>query len=200
MSQTRPTKIVTITNDEIYDLATHQARMADSIRAVIPIAGLTEQNGLAALFGGTIPLQTVISRLDLGGILLIWDGTTWQTQQAYTNWITTDTNWAFGGGLIKTVTVGKTFIQLIGTMYRQAGGSFTVTVGSDVSLGPALIPANWRPPVNIPTLTPVTTGTVHNGEPMMLIDTAGQLKLHATVGPVTIAVGAQLSFHTGWYL
>lgn len=199
MSQTRPTKIVTITNDEVYDLATHQARLADSARVVIPIANLTERNGLAAVFGGTIPPQTVISRLDLACTLEIWDGTTWQTQAMYSNWITTDANWIYGGGLYKTVTAGKVFIQLIGVMYRQAGGSFTVSVGTDVQMG-VYIPAGWRPALSVSTLTPVSTGTVHNGEPMMLIDTSGGLKLHATVGPVTIAVGAQLNFNAGWYL
>ena len=199
MSQIRPTKITTITNDEIYDLATHQARAADSARVVIPMANQTEQNGLAAAFGGTIPPQTVISRLDLNGAIFVWDGTAWQSQAVYSNWITNDNNWIYGGGLYKTVTTGKTFIQLVGVMYRQAGGSFTVNVGSDVAMG-VYIPAGWRPALATATLTPVTTGTVHNGEPMMLIGTDGQLKLHATVASVTIAQGAQINFNAGWYL
>jgi hypothetical protein len=76
MSQVRPTKIVTITNDEIYDLATHQARLADSARVIIPVATTTERDvTLLAAFGGTYPVPTFVSVAN--GPAQIWNGTRW---------------------------------------------------------------------------------------------------------------------------
>lgn len=117
---------------------------------------------------------------------------------AYSSWVTTDTNWSYGGGFVKSTVGPRTFIQLNGTMTRIAGGSFAVNVGTDVSMG-VYIPAGYMPPIPISSLCPVTTGTVHNGEPMVMVGTDGTLKLHATVSNVTVAVGAHLSFSMGWY-
>ena len=46
MSQTRPNKIVTITNDETYDLAVHQARMADSTNVTVKVSSQAERDQL----------------------------------------------------------------------------------------------------------------------------------------------------------
>ncbi|WP_426940255.1 hypothetical protein [Pseudarthrobacter sp. S6] len=166
---------------------------------VFGVANVTERNGLAATApGGVLPVPTMVYRADLA-TYETWDGTVWNTQQKYSNFITTDTNWIYGGGLVKTITSGKTFIQLTGIMFRQAGGAVTVNVGTDVSMG-VYIPSGWRPTVPISSLAPVTTGTVHNGEPIVTVDTTGALILHATVSTVAIASGAHLSFNTGWYL
>ena len=76
MSQVRPTKMVTITNDEIYDPATHQARMADSARVTIPVATTTERDvTLLAAFGGTYPVPTFVSVAN--GPTQVWNGTRW---------------------------------------------------------------------------------------------------------------------------
>lgn len=72
MSSTRQNKAVTITNDEVYDLATHQARLADSLNVVIPVANVTERDSLAKFDG------MVVCRRDLPGRPLEqWDGAGW---------------------------------------------------------------------------------------------------------------------------
>jgi len=82
MSQTRYNRVVTITNDETYDLAGHMARMADSINPVIRVANQAERDGLAALApGGVLPIPTTVARADLLGALEVWDGTRWVTDQ-----------------------------------------------------------------------------------------------------------------------
>lgn len=79
MAQTRPNKMVTITNDEVYDLATHLARLADSAGVVVGVSGASERDGLAALWpGGVLPIPFYVSRKDVPGAPLeIWDGTNW---------------------------------------------------------------------------------------------------------------------------
>lgn len=78
MAQTRYNKIVTITNDEVYDLATHMARLADSAGVIIKVSSAAERDGLAALAGGTLPIPTTVMRTDLtGSPLEKWDGTKW---------------------------------------------------------------------------------------------------------------------------
>lgn len=193
MPQTRPNGAKVPVNSDAYNLTGDLATMADTSNVIIPCASQAVRDALTPFVGMTI------TRTDLGGAFFTWDGAAWQTQVTWSNWITADTNWIYGGGLYKTVTAGKTFIQLIGIMYRQAGGSFTVNVGTDVSMG-VYIPAGWRPTLPISSLAPVTTGTTHNGEPIVTVDTTGALILHATVSNVTVATGAQLSFNTGWYL
>lgn len=161
---------------------------------ILPVYSQAERDALVAYAGLTV------RRMDVTGHPLEeHDGAAWQRDRDYSNWITTDVNWTYGGGLIKTTVGGKTFVQLIGIMYRQSGGSFTVNVGSDVALG-VYIPAGWRPTIPISSLAPVATGTVHNGEPVVMVGTDGTLKLHATVANVTVAPGAHISFNTGWYL
>ncbi|MDQ0756064.1 hypothetical protein [Arthrobacter sp. B3I4] len=60
MSQTRPNKIITITNDEVYDLATHQARMADSTNVTVKVGSTAERDALppALLTPGTKVIVT----------------------------------------------------------------------------------------------------------------------------------------------
>lgn len=60
MSSIRQNHMVTITNDENYDLAGHMARLADSANVVIPVANQTERDTLTAVNG------MVVLRLDTG--------------------------------------------------------------------------------------------------------------------------------------
>lgn len=77
MSQTRQNKIVTITNDEVYDLALHQARLADSANVVIRVSSAAERDALTKAAGLTV------ARLDIPGQPIeIWDGTAWVRQGA----------------------------------------------------------------------------------------------------------------------
>jgi hypothetical protein len=76
MSQTQPNGVITITNDEVYDLSLHQARLAKSIKSVHSCANQTARDGLAALYGGTLPIPTLVYRVDLDSYQS-WNGTNW---------------------------------------------------------------------------------------------------------------------------
>lgn len=72
MSQTRPNKMVTITNDEIYDLATHQARLADSANVLVKVNSQAERDALPVTPGWAVV------RLDLPAApVQTWNGTKW---------------------------------------------------------------------------------------------------------------------------
>lgn len=72
MGQTRQNKVVTITNDEIYDLANHLARLSDSIRVIIPVSTTAERDALVKYTG------MMVQRLDIGGMPVEqWNGTVW---------------------------------------------------------------------------------------------------------------------------
>lgn len=129
MAQTRPTKIVTITNDEIYDLATHLARMADSVRAVIHVTNQAERDGLAAAFGGTLPIPTHVWRMDQD-FLETWNGARWVTRPhaeftTALNTCATNTSWGMGTFSVdNTQTTDTGFATINGTdtlRIRDAG-------------------------------------------------------------------------------
>lgn len=73
MAQTRQNKVVTITNDEQFDLATHLARLADSIDVAIRVSSTAERDALTKYLGMSV------KRMDLAGMPIeTWDGTLWQ--------------------------------------------------------------------------------------------------------------------------
>lgn len=73
MAQTRPNKIVTITNDEAYDLATHLARMADSANVIVNVYSQAEADAITPKYAGL-----AVRRLDLGvDAIDVWTGTAW---------------------------------------------------------------------------------------------------------------------------
>lgn len=51
MPSTRQNKIVTITNDENYDLAGHMARLADSANVIIPVVNQAARDALVSIVG-----------------------------------------------------------------------------------------------------------------------------------------------------
>ena len=75
MSQTRPNKIVTITNDEVYDLAAHQARMADSANVTIKVGSIAERDVLPESV--KTPGTKVIVTDDTTMPEQKWNGTKW---------------------------------------------------------------------------------------------------------------------------
>lgn len=115
----------------------------------------------------------------------------------YSNWVTTDANWTYGGGFVKSTVGPRTFIQLNGTLTRAGGGSISIT-STDVDFG-LFIPTGFFPPTPISAFAPVTTGTTHNGEPVVTVNTNGHLIFHAPAPTTTVAVGAAISFSMGWY-
>lgn len=55
----------------------HIKQAIETARTIIPVADVTERNGLAALFpGGTLPVPSFVWRADLG-IMETWTGTVW---------------------------------------------------------------------------------------------------------------------------
>jgi hypothetical protein len=73
MSSTRQNKIITITNDEAYDLATHLARMADSTNVIINVSSQAEADALPSKYAGL-----AVRRLDIGVTAVdVWTGSAW---------------------------------------------------------------------------------------------------------------------------
>lgn len=167
---------------------------------IVSVANEAERDALKDFApGGVLPVPTTVVRMDVPSYPLeIWDGTTWNRQIQSSTFLTTDTNWQYGGGLIRTHAQGLKIVQLIGTMKRVAGGAINFTSTSDVLMG-TYIPSGWRPPVPASAFVPVATGTVHNGEPLITVDSNGQMILHIGTGSMTIAIGATLNFSMGWY-
>lgn len=61
-----------------YALTADLKKAIEGVRSIIPVASTAERDGLAALFGGTLPVPTWIQRTDLNGEPLYqWDGSAW---------------------------------------------------------------------------------------------------------------------------
>lgn len=131
MSSTRQNGIITITNDENYDLAGHMARMADSTNVPTIVANQAARDALTAYLG------MIVCRLDLGWVLEIWNGTIW-ISNGMTNYTAalqgSTTNPSLGSGTITaTASVsGKIltgqFAAAFGTGATSGSGSFNVTL------------------------------------------------------------------------
>lgn len=178
----------------------HMKGLADTADVIVPVSSVAHRDGLAATApGGVLPIPTTVVRTDIPGYPIeIWDGATWSRQVQSSPFITTDENWEYGGGLIRTRAQGFTLVQLIGTMKRIGGGNIALSSTTDILMG-TYIPAGWRPTVPASAFAPVATGTIHNGEPLVTVDANGQMILHLGTGSMTIAVGATLNFCMGWY-
>lgn len=132
--------MVTITNDEVYDLATHLARMADSSNVAIPVASQAERDTLTLKEGLTV------IRLDLGGLIEVYASAAWK-----------------GAGSTAITALGSGWSAVAGTahtprLYRQ--GQLVLCVGG-LSIGSS---GNITNMCTIPTeFRPVTTGTMFIG-------------------------------------
>lgn len=194
---TRWNKSTTPAGPDGWNLTPDIGKALDTANVPVPVASQAERDGLTPP-GGKYPGMMVI-RMDISGCPVeIWDGLGWVRQVQSSPFITTDTNWQYGGGLIRTHAQGITMVQLIGTMKRVAGGNINFSSTTDVLMG-TYIPAGWRPLVPSSAFVPVATGVVHNGEPLITVDESGQMVLHLGTGSMTIAVGATLNFSMGWY-
>lgn len=122
MSQTQPNGVITITNDEVYDLSAHQARLAKSIKSVHSCANLAARDGLAALYGGTLPIPTLVYRVDLDSYQS-WNGTNWGGPVQY------DPIDVTGYDL-----TGKVTVEPVGTLKRVTVAISVTRTGADASI------------------------------------------------------------------
>lgn len=148
MSSTRQNGLVTITNDENYDLANHMARLADSANVVIRVPNQAARDAL------TLTQGLVVCRLDRGHVLEIYDGTTWQSNDAlaYTPTLgATTTNPSIGAGNISAAfsVVGKNLmgqaIVNFGSGATAGSGAFYLTLPAGYTYAPVdpRIPIGW---------------------------------------------------------
>lgn len=133
MSSTRQNGIVTITNDEAYDLAGHMARLADSANVVIPVVNQ------AAMLALTPYAGMIVARLDLPGVpTMTYTGTVWSLEPAV-NITTFGTGWA-----ATNAGTHQPRIRAIGNQVFMYGA---VTASSGASVGNILtVPAAYQPP------------------------------------------------------
>jgi hypothetical protein len=193
MSQTRQNKMVCITNDEVYDLATHQARLADSANVVIPVANQAERDVLVPFSG------MVAARADTNYNPEIYTSGGWRTVVETTTPVVTDPLWAFTGQLSRSTGVdGKMTVQLSEAMSRVSG-SFTLATASYTVLIPNWIPVGWRPvsTVNFWGLL-TSSGDAPLAQLWLRISTAGNLEARLDSGSLSVAAGNRFSLSTSW--
>jgi len=201
MSQTRPNKIVTITNDEVYDLATHQARMADSTNVIVPVNTLSERDGLAAQYpGGVLPNPYYVARKDLPGQPIeTWDGDAWKrvTEESI-SWSSLGA-WTSPNGIISRRWNGsKWVVTFIGHLVLSTNSPFGLTTAMS-SIGNA-VPSGWRPAPgdaygggaysnNTPT---------YQGPIVARIGTDGVLQVAAVNGTLNVVQNCQFFINISW--
>jgi hypothetical protein len=193
MSQTRPNKIVTITNDEVYDLATHQARMADSATVVIRVSSAAERDALA------LPAGWWVSRTDRNGDLEgSLGGGVYRTAEETILPTVSDPLWAFTGQLKRSCgTDGKYTVALAERMARVSG-SFTLTT-TYITLIAGFIPVNWRPAVMFNGWALLTAA---DDNPLATIwfriTPAGDLQARLDSGSISVVAGLRFALSGNW--
>lgn len=199
MSQTRPNKIVTITNDEIYDLATHDARQADSTNVIVNVTGTTERDAIPKYTGLTV------RRLDVvGHPLEEWNGTAWDRSPVWsTGNLVTDGFWSITGKLVKNTLSDVSMVTLMANLVRT-GPAITVNVG-DSALLLGMVPSGFRPPANHYWNGTVNTALAGSryAEPQFIIGDSGNgnwIARSISGGPITISTGYAAFLQTSWYL
>jgi hypothetical protein len=122
LPQTRPNKITVPVNADAWNLTGDLATMADSVKAVIPVASQTERDALTKANGLTV------SRGDLGGLIEVCDGTNWHspTKLRHAEWtngggysVTGNQPWDIGPLTATSVTYNNTFCNNTGTLSGQ---------------------------------------------------------------------------------
>lgn len=198
MAQTRPNKMVTITNDEVYDLSTHLARMADSATVVIPVNTATERDAIPKYAGLTV------RRLDVSGHPLEeWDGATWNRSDIVTSSAgVTDAFFDMTGGLMKKVSpTGFTQVTMSLNITRKTAAIGIGTGDTTVLLN--MIPAGYRPSLNHYFISTINTNVgARYAEPQWVIDsTGGSLVARSTSGgSITMGVGFTAFLTTTWFI
>lgn len=79
MGQTLPNGGWVPTNSDAYQLTADMARAITSLNVPIAVSSQAQRDGLAALFGGTLPVGTMVLRTDQSMFVEKWNGTKWQT-------------------------------------------------------------------------------------------------------------------------
>lgn len=198
MPQTRPNGIkVPIPSDD-YNPPQDMADMADSTNSIIDVADLSARDSLPALFGGVLPVPTVISRADHGGDLEIWTGDRWRTINETSNVNTADVNWSYTGRLSRLGSGdGKYMVTLADRLAR---------VGSGFAIGTTLIPfiIGFIPPGYRPEATfngwALMTNDANNptGQLWYQITTSGDLLARLDSGSTLFDVGWRIHLSGNW--
>jgi len=193
MSQTRQNKIVTITNDEVYDLATHQARLADSANVVIPVANQAERDVLTTFNG------MAAARADTNYNLEIYTAGGWRTVVETTTPVVSDPLWAFTGQLSRNTGLdGKQTVTLSESMSRVSG-SFTLGSTSYLVLIANWVPVGWRPVTTVNFWGLLTSsGDAPLAQLWLRISTAGNLEARLDSGSLSVVAGNRFSLATSW--
>lgn len=196
MASVRQNKTTTITNDENYDLATHMARLADSIILAIPVASQAERDALTKYNGLTV------RRLDLTQYPYeIWDGTVWFRETIVTAGApVSDGFWTITGGILKTITPTQTICTASLQMVRTGSAITINTTDSTLIIG--MLPSGFRPPANASFVGTSNTDTgTRYAEPQLILNNGGSLVGRSTSGgPITIGVNYTLFISVNWYI
>lgn len=191
MSQTQPNGVVTITNDEVYDLSAHQARLAKSIKSVHACADLAARDGLAALYGGTLPVPTLAYRQDLDAYES-WNGTVWKRMSGEETSADIAT---FSTGYTALTGAHKPRVRKIGNLV-QLFGAVTSSASSTANI--LTVPAAFQPP---------TAGTrfiganiASTGTNVMLALQTGIVQVPAGYGTINVTTAQTIPVMGTWWM
>ena len=110
MAVTNYNGIITPTNSDDYDPTGDMGIMARSTNVPIAVDNQAERDGLAAAYGGSLPIGTVVLRKDQSMFIEKWDGSAWRTD-GHSEWtkngqsVPQNTVWGVGA---LTIDAGKT--------------------------------------------------------------------------------------------
>lgn len=192
MASVRQNKIITITNDETYDLQTHLNRLADSANVVIPVATQAERDALTASAG------MVVSRADRNNDLEIYTGSAWRSAVETGSVSTADSNWGYTGQLARlSGTDGKYTVTLAERMNR-VGTAFAVST-TYLTYITAFVPSGWRPAAMFNGWALATdSADAPIFQTWFRITTAGDLQVRLDSGSSTFPVGGRIFFSGNW--
>ncbi|WP_422934987.1 hypothetical protein [Sinomonas sp. P47F7] len=138
-----------------------------------------------------------IARLDLAGVPLeVWDGTAWNLDRDFAAFKTTDTNWSWQGGIVRSKVLGQTQFSAAAIMTRVAGGSFAFGTG-DTLMG-NFCPTAFLPPGNVYLAVSITNGGALVGQAQLVITTTGDFVLRTFSGSMTFPAGGVMYINGLW--
>lgn len=192
MPSTRQNKMITITNDETYDLQTHMNRLADSTNVVIPVASQAERDALTPIAG------MWVARNDRNGDLEGYNGASWRSALETNSVNTADSNWGYVGQLIRAASTTGNYTVNLSERMNRVGTGFTITT-TYITFITSYIPSGWRPAAMFngwALLTDSSDAPV--AQVWWRITTAGDLQCRLDSGSTTFPVGGRLHLSGSW--
>lgn len=191
MSQTQPNGVITITNDEVYDLSTHQARLAKSIKSVHSVTDVTARDGLAALYGGTLPNPTLAYRADLD-CYESWNGTVWKRMSSEE---TTADIATFGTGWTALAGAHKPRVRKVGNLCQLFGG---VLSSASATASILTVPAAFQPPTTSTRFIGTVISSIASNATLAL--SGGVVSIPAGYGAINVATVQNLPILGSWWM